>query len=168
MSFGQLPNERVSIPEVTISPFRILPFFSSIYSVKIANPGPVALYSIYPTVYFDSQEDSRDFISILPPFSNTVTQVELPFSILGNDTPNIIQVNVGTSNAQITTNKNQIVTESLLVILVAIIILVIIVLIRLRKIKIDRIFATIGNLKNKFNVRANQKTSQNKDNPEGL
>jgi len=143
VSFGKLPSEKVSNPSVTMYPIRTLPFFSAIYGVKIQNPGPVALYSIYPTIYYDSIEHNRDLINVLPPFAVAETRVTVPFSILGKDTPHVIGVKVGLSSAQITTNKNQVVVGSLLIISILLIIIVLTILLRRKKDKILRFFGRI-------------------------
>ena len=140
VSFGQLPTDRVSIPRVSIKPLRILPFFSSIYTFTVENPGPAALYSVYPTIYYDSSEKSRELIEVLPPYSTSVIDLTLPYSFLGKDTPNIIKVVVNSSSDQIMTNKKQIVVNSLIIVSLVLILATLIILVRLKKIKILSIF----------------------------
>lgn len=135
VSFGQLPISKLSNLGVSIKPYRTLPFFSSIYSITVHNPGPVAVYSVYPTIYYDSEEKNREFIEVLPPFSSEQIYLTLPYSILGKDTPNIIKVVVDSSRAEVITNKKQVIVHSLLVISVFLIILTLLVLIRIGKIK---------------------------------
>jgi hypothetical protein len=168
VSFGKLPDNRVSIPTVSISPVRVLPFLNSIYGVKIINPGPQALYSVYPTVFFDGKEGVRDFVEILPPFSNYQTQVSVPFSILGKNSPSIVEVKVGGSSAKIVTNKSQVITISLLAISVLLVIVIIIVLIRLKKITFKRLFATIALVRQKIYDRFTKKASKTEDKPQNL
>jgi transglutaminase-like putative cysteine protease len=163
VSFGQLPENKISIPTVTIKPYRILPFFSSIYSVTVGNPGPVALYSVYPVIYFDSSEKTTDFINILPPFSNDQIQVTLPYSFLGKDMPSVIKVTVNGSESQILTNKKQIVLGSLLAISFVLIIIMAFVFIRIKRINIFSIFAKIGARKAE-NEKPNIQTPENKVN----
>jgi transglutaminase-like putative cysteine protease len=163
VSFGQLPENKISIPTVTIKPYRILPFFSSIYSVTVGNPGPVALYSVYPVIYFDSSEKTTDFINILPPFSNDQIQVTLPYSFLGKDMPSVIKVTVNGSESQILTNKKQIVLGSLLAISFVLIIIMAFVFIRIKRINIFSIFAKIGARKAE-NEKPNTQTPENKVN----
>ncbi|MCX6705079.1 MAG: transglutaminase-like domain-containing protein, partial [Candidatus Woesebacteria bacterium] len=92
VSFGKLPENRTTNLNISFTPIRTLPFLNSIYSVKIDNPGPQALYSVYPTVYFDSKEASRDFIETLPPYSSYKMIVKVPFSVLGKGSPSIVEV----------------------------------------------------------------------------
>jgi hypothetical protein len=168
VSFGKLPENRVSTPTVSISPVRVLPFLNSIYAVKIVNPGPQALYSVYPTVFFDGKEAIRDFVEILPPFSNYQMQASVPFSILGKDSPSIVEVKVGGSSAKIATNKTQVITISLLVISALLIIVIFIILVRLKKITFNRLFATIASAKQKIYGRFIKKASKIENKPPGL
>jgi hypothetical protein len=163
VSFGQLPDNRISIPAVSIKPFRVLPFFSSIYTVTVSNPGPVALYSIYPTVYYDNVEKTREIIDVLPPYSNDQIQVILPYSFLGKDTPNIIKIAVGSSHTEILTNKKQIVTTGLLVATVILAITMSIIFLRVKKIKIVSIFAKIWKSRKNGNTEPSKQTPQDKN-----
>lgn len=143
VSFGQLPKARISNPEVSIKAVRALPFFSSIYSVDIFNPGPVALYSVYPTIFYDSVEKTKELIGVLPPFSKDQIQITIPQSFFGKDMPNIIRVSVNSSQAETLTNKKQIVVESLLVVTLILIIVMAVIYIRVKKIKLVALFAKI-------------------------
>jgi hypothetical protein len=168
VSFGQLPENRISIPQVTITPVMTLPFINSVYSVKIVNPGPAALYGVYPTVYFDTTEKSRDFIDILPPFASYQANINVPFSLLGKSTPNIVEVSVGAASAQIPTNKTQVVINSLLVISFILILVVLGILVRLKKIKVSRFFAKIGAIPGKIYARFTKKSDQGGNNSQGI
>ncbi|KKR57633.1 MAG: Transglutaminase-like protein, partial [Candidatus Woesebacteria bacterium GW2011_GWC2_40_30] len=158
VSFGQLPSARISVPAVSIKPYRVLPFFSSIYTVTVSNPGPVALYSVYPTIYYDSSEKTRDVIEVLPPYSNKQIQITLPHSFLGKDMPNVIKVQVNSSQAK------QIVVDSLLVVTAFLIFITVFILVKVKKIKIFSIFAKIGASRNKNDAKSIDQTPQNKNN----
>ncbi|MCX6704122.1 MAG: transglutaminase-like domain-containing protein, partial [Candidatus Woesebacteria bacterium] len=138
VSFGKLPENRISSLNISIIPVRILPFLNSIYTVKIYNAGPQAMYSVYSIAYFDNKESSRDFIEVLPPYSTYKVNITVPFSILGKGSPNIVEVKAGGSSARITTNKTQVIIHSLLAISAFLIILVIFILIKLKKITFGR------------------------------
>jgi len=163
VSFGQLPDNKISIPQVSINPFRTLPFFSTIYTVTVTNPGPVALYSLYPIVYYDGIEKTKDFIEILPPFSSHQIQLTIPHSFLGKDMPNIIKVSVGQSEAETLTNKKQIVINSLLVVLGVLIVVMSIIFIRVKRAKIFDFFAKILARIRKNEKRPIEQTPENKD-----
>ena len=143
VSFGQLPSTKMSVPTVSISPIRNLPFLNSIYNVTVSNPGPTALYSIYPAIFYDSEEKSRTLIESLPPYSNAHIQIVLPYSLLGKDTPNTIKVSVNSASAELVTNKKQVIIYSLVAVLLFIMILTIIVLAKLKKINFIKFFAKI-------------------------
>lgn len=162
VSFGQLPENKISIPAVAIKPFRVLPFISSLYTVTVTNPGPAALYSIYPTIYYDSNLKTQELIHVLPPYSNQNIEIALPYSFLGKETPNVIRVSVNSSDAQIMTNKKQIVIDSLIVVLVLITILTVFVLIKVKKIKISSFFAKILSSKKKNDEKSIGQTPQDK------
>ena len=143
VSFGNLPANRNSTPQVSISVMRNIPFLSTIYSVNVYNPGPSSIDVFYPTVYFDDKEHSRDFVQILPPYASYTTQITVPFSLLGKDTPDIIKVIANGSQAQISTNKSQIVINSLLTIFAVFVILMMLILLKLKRLKFNWITATI-------------------------
>jgi hypothetical protein len=161
VSFGKLAEIRTSTPELTEVPKRTLPFLDSIYTVKIYNPGPVALYAQYATVYFDNKERSRDFINVLTPYSTYEIQVRVPFSLLGKDTPNKVKVVVDGSQIEIETNKAQVVINSLLTICGVFILLIILLLIKLKKINLSRITGTIRSEYGRFT----RKISKNSNKP---
>jgi hypothetical protein len=164
VSFGKLPENRISVLNISIIPVRVLPFLNSVYSVKIENPGPQALYSVYPTVYFDNKEASRDFVEVLPPFSSYQMSVNVPFSILAKGSPSIIEVKASGNSAKIETNKTQVIINSLLVISALLIIIVMIVLIKLKKITFNKLFATIASAKHYIHERFIKKPTENKNN----
>jgi len=165
VSFGKLPDNRIANPSISITPIRVLPFLNSIYSAKIVNPGPQALYSVYPTVYFDGKEKNRDFIEVLPPFSNYQMQISVPFNFLGNGSPSIVEVRVGGSSAKVVTNKTQVIINSLLVLFFLLILVIIVVLIKLKKIPFIKFFATITSAKQKLYGRFIEKSPQDKKSP---
>lgn len=164
VSFGQLPENKIGSANVSIKPYRVLPFFSSVYSVNITNPGPIALYSVQPAIYYDSKEKTRENIEVLPPYSNTVIHITLPYSFLGKDMPSVIKVNVGANQAEVLTNKKQIVVNSLLVVLLIFIIITAFIFIKVKKIKIMNFFAKItGRNENKIEA-VTEELPKNKNN----
>ena len=158
VSFGTLPADRNSIPQISLNTDPTIPFFESTYTVKVYNPGPSSLDSFYPTIYFDNKERSRAFVQVLPPYSTYTSQIKIPFSILGKNTPDNIKVMVDESQANVSTNKAQIIVNSLLVLFVLFIIIVILVLIRLKKLKFGKITATIAGIYAKI-TRKSRKNS---------
>lgn len=168
VSFGKLPANRDTNPLVSIIPVRTLPFLNSIYSVRVDNPGPQALYSTYLTVYFDGKEENRNYLEVLPPYANYQFNVNVPFSLLGKGSPNIIDVKVGASTASVATNKSQVIVNSLLGISAFLFVLIIAVLVKLKKITFKHFFATIASTRHKIHDRFTKKSPENKNNSQGL
>lgn len=156
VTFGKLPEGRLSTPVLTAEVKRNIPFLSLIYTVKIANPGPEGLYSLYPTVSFDGKQVSRNFIEALPPYSNFSFDVDVPFSLLGKDTPENVKVEVLGSQISIPTNKNQVIINSILVLFGLFIVVMVGVLIKLKKITFGRLTATIRSIYGKFGRKSSQ------------
>jgi transglutaminase-like putative cysteine protease len=159
VSFGKLPDERNSDPSITITPVRSLPFLTSVYSAVVSNHGPIALYDIHPTVYFDGKEQAQNSIEALPPFSNFQMRINIPHTLLGGGTPSMLEVRAGNRAAKIPTNKNQVIITSLLTISVFLIVIVVLLLIRLKKIRFNNISATISGFKQKIYDRFHRKAS---------
>lgn len=166
VSFGQLPTNKVSIPEVSLQPLRTLPLLDSIYTATINNPGPTALYSLYPTIYYDSLENRRSVIDVLPPFSKQQIQITIPYSILGKNTPNMLRVSVNSSFSELITNKKQVILYSLVGVLFIISIIIIVILVKLKKISILKYFGKI--LSRRKNEQNTIQNSENKDIPQSL
>ena len=165
VSFGTLPNNRITNLNISISPVRILPFLNSIYLVNVSNPGPQAVYSVYPTVYFDNKQSSRDYVDVLPPYSNYQFNVNIPFSLLGKSFPSVVEVMVNGSVVKIATNKTQVIINSLLVVSAFLIMIIIIILIRLKKITFSRLSATIASVKTKIHDGFIRKSFKNQNLP---
>lgn len=165
VSFGKLPEERTSNLRIFFTPVRTLPFLNSIYSVKIENPGPQAVYTVYPTVFFDNKEETREFIEVIPPMANYKMNVNVPFSLLGKGSPDIVEVKAAAYSARITTNKTQVIIHSLLAISALLIIIIIFVLIRIKKVTFKKVFVTIASVRDKIYEKITRKSNQNGNNP---
>ncbi len=161
VSFGKLGESRNAIPSLKAETKRALPFLGSLYSVEVRNPGPSAIYSLYPTVFFDGVQKNRDFISVLPPYSHTQVEVNVPFSLLGKDTPDTIKIAADGSQIEIPTNKMQVVAASLLVLFMIFSVIVILVLIKLKKITFNPILAKIAAVEEAMYDKFNRKSGKN-------
>jgi hypothetical protein len=159
VSFGQLPDDKNSIPQISVAAQRNIPFLDTLYSVKIYNPGPASLDAVYPTVYFDGKEHSRDFIQILPPFATYQSQIKVPFSLLGKNTPDSIRVSVNESQVELSTNKIQVVINSLLVLFIFLIIIIVSVIIRHKKLNLRKITGIITGAYAKITGKSPQNTN---------
>ena len=110
---------------------------NSVYSLSVSNPGPASISPLYLTVYFDSAEESRDFIDYLPPYASYKTEIVIPFSLLGKDTPDRVRVVADGAQIEIATNKNQVIVNSLISIFILFLAVVLGILIKLGKIRIN-------------------------------
>ena len=164
VSFGSLPESRNSIPQITINTIRNIPFLNTIYSVRVYNPGPSALDVFYPTVYFDNKEHSRDFVQVLPPYATYQSQIKVPFSLLGKETPDSIKVVANGSQMEVSTNKTQVVTNSLLVLFVIFLIIVLLVMVKLKKLSLTKI---TGIITGKYAKTAGKSTQDTNNPPTG-
>lgn len=160
VNFGTLPVSRISTPQISAIIKRNIPFMNLLYSVQVRNPGPEGLYSLFPTIYFDNKEMNRDFIEALPPYSNNTFDVNVPFSLLGKDTPEAVKIVVDGSQISVPTNKTQVIINSLLAVTVFLIIVIIFVLIRLKRITFKRAFATIQGIYAKLSGKSDQSSGQ--------
>ncbi len=136
VAFGSLPEKRSSTLEVTGQFLANLPLINSRVVANIFNPGPSALYNVYPVVYFDGKEYQRDYLQVIPPYSNNEIDLVIPFGILGSKTPDSIKVTALESQVTIKTNKSQFVVESLVFLLLILLISTFALLVRLKKINL--------------------------------
>jgi transglutaminase-like putative cysteine protease len=146
VSFGRLPAERNSIPQIKIKTVRNIPFLDFQYGVDIYNPGPSTMYSFYPSVYFDNVLRTRDLVQILPPFSTYHAQIKIPYNLLGKNMPDNVKVVVNEVQINMLTNKSQVIINSLIILFAIFIFLLILVLIKLGKLKFDKISIAFVNI----------------------
>ena len=155
VSFGTLPEERVSHPEITVVTKRPVPFGPPRLAITIRNPGPVALYNLSPAVSFNGSNTKTEIIEVLLPYAHYEIESAVPYSFLGRSTPETVTVLVADSQVQVPTNKNQIILESAIVLLLLLLILVLVILIRFKKIQIskfrDKIRMLVGRITKKDN-----------------
>jgi transglutaminase-like putative cysteine protease len=151
VSFGKLPEDRFTVPVVSLAGKRPTILLDSVYRIKIENPGPAALYSLYTNVYFDDREESRNFIEMLPPHSSYEMDVKVPFSLLGKDTPDKVRVTAESSHIEIPTNKSQVIVNSLITIFAVFFAVLTGILLKLKKISFAPLLDFISrNFKMKF------------------
>ena len=140
VSFGSLPQERNSKLKIEANLEGWIPLISNRLDINIYNPGPVAVYDIWPQIYFDGfkKEVSTNFDKLLP-FESGKTFIEIPFSFLGAKTPNSVKVSILEDEVSIPTNKNQVVIYNLLFIFIVALLILLTILIRLKRINFDKI-----------------------------
>ncbi len=164
VSFGKLPENRTSIPVLSVVGKQLIPFLDSTYIVKLENPGPVALYSLFPIIYFDNAVKRKDFIEVMPPYSSSKIEIKVPFSVLGHGTPDVVKIVTLGSQIEIPSNKTQVVINSLLMLSALFLLIILGVLIRLKKITFGRFTAKIQGVKSKLYERFGRKSYKDKDN----
>ncbi len=146
ISVGKLPQYRNSIPKLKISTIRNLPFFDMLYSVQVENPGPASMYSFYVNVYYDDKLNSQTKVALLPPYSENLTKIKIPYSLLGKNMPDKIKVVVNESQIVLLTNKTQVIINSLVMLFAFIIFVIILLLAKLKKHSFERIFDKISRI----------------------
>ena len=137
VNFGQLPEERVSHPQISVETQRGIPFLGSKMKISIKNPGPAALYDLTPQVYFDKIPQNKETIQVLPPYSSTTLSTVVPFSFLGNKTPDSVTVMVAESHITVPTFKKQVIIYNLLALSLLLFGVIIFILIRLKKLRLE-------------------------------
>lgn len=134
VSFGSLPEERNSKVKISAEVGGWIPFLPNKLNLIIQNPGPVALYSLTPSVLFDNKKQTSDiFIESLLPFQTFETTLEIPFSFLGTNTPETVTVEVEGESVSVPTNKTLVVIINLIFIFVSAILILLTFLFRLKK-----------------------------------
>lgn len=149
VSFGKLPEIRTVTPKISVQSKHTIPFIGTYLDVKVRNPGPLALYKLSPSIYFDDKLKNSQEVEILPPYANVDLQIKVPFSLLGKDTPDVVRVVANQSSIEIPTSKSQVVLMSLASLFAVFSAAIVLILIRLKKIKFDRISAKIASLYDK-------------------
>jgi len=139
VSFGSLPEARNSNLEVTANIEGWIPLISNRLNIKITNPGPSAVYKVIPNIYFDGvkKEANINILELLP-FQESKSIVEIPFSFLGINTPNIVKVEVLGEEVIIPTNKKHVIIYNLLFIFVVTILILVTIMFRLKKWKFPK------------------------------
>lgn len=150
VSFGQLPENRVSSPEIQAKTQSTFPFSDGKIEIIIYNPGPIALYNLVPEIYFDEKREGNDSIEILPPFSRYKIQVKIPFSFLGRNTPSNIKILVDGKQLNVPSSKNLVIIYNLIVIFLILAIIILSVYLRYKKFSFVNLWINVKELTLKF------------------
>ena len=143
VNFGQLPDKKVSIPETMATIEKSPGLFGKNIQVKIFNSGPVALYNLSSEVLYDSKVAQKVEIDILPPFASYTYESYMQYGILGVKAPEKITIVTLDQKIEIPTNKSQIITYNLALILFLILLFLSIIILRLKKINPFKFFTFI-------------------------
>mgnify|MGYP001575827667 FL=1 len=135
VSFGSLPSVRNSKPIIEAKLEGWVPLIANKLDIFITNPGPSALYSIKPKIYFDDVEMVTDSsFDILMPFQTYRTYIDIPFSFLATKTPEKVKIIIDGEEVIVATSKKQVVIYNLLFIFAVVILVLVTILVRLKKI----------------------------------
>lgn len=137
VSFGRLPNKKNSEIEISAKKGRSLPFLSNKIFVTLRNSGPVALYDIHPQALFDGIVSQEDFISVLPPYATYETEIVVPYSLLGKNTPQEVKIIAESKEVIVPTSKGKIVILNLTTLTLILITVTLILLNRMGKFKVS-------------------------------
>jgi len=135
VNFGQLPEKRISTPEIKLEA-KSLSFLKRSFSIVIENKGPAAIYDTSYHILFDKSEVKSERLDVLLPFSKVETQISLPFSFLAKNAPSSLVVEVSGSRAEAPINKTQIVVTQLILLFIGTIVFIAAIIMRLKKISL--------------------------------
>ena len=139
VSFGTLPTDRNSKPSIEAKLEGWVLLIANKLDIFITNPGPSALYSIRPKIYFDNVEIVTDSsFDILMPFQTYRTYIDIPFSFLATKTPEKVKIIIDGEEVTVATSKKQVVIYNLLFIFVVVILVLVTILFRLKKISVPK------------------------------
>jgi len=164
VNFGNLPDKRVSYPQISYVNNQPLPFFSNKILVKVYNPGPVALYNLTPEIDFDSKSSQGTTIDVFPPYATYDMVLSVPFSFLGNKTPDKITILLLDQKVEIPTFKSQVIIYNLLAIFLIFAILVGTIVLRIKRVSLFKIYAKFF-LKNAQSIKKPPEVSQPQTKP---
>ena len=153
VNFGRIPKKRNSTVTMTYKLLRNIPFTAIKYEIEIYNEGPTALYNLKASVFFDNNSVEEKNIEVLPPYGKTTFQLEIPYSLLGRNTPSKAEIFALNSQIELKTYKNRVITDSLFVLFFIIIFLIIALIIKLKPRIVLKICYRIKSLFKKNNTQ---------------
>jgi len=136
VNLGQLPKLRTSLPSIMLSKTKTIPFFDTKMKANIYNSGPSALYDVDIKVYFDDEISDSYMIDEILPYSSHESDIFIPFSLLGKNTPKKVTYSVSGSDVEAPAGKTFVIIYNLLVILVIVSAIIVYILVKLGKIKL--------------------------------
>jgi len=141
VNFGQIPQKRSSKASVELLDRSRFPFSDQIVKYRVINDGTGALYNLPVEVFFDGVVAERFVIDSLAPYGYFDTTIRIPFSLLGNATPDKIQVRVSGEDFSVQSNKFRMIVYNMVAVLLIIALVLITTLWRLGK--LEKLFAGI-------------------------
>lgn len=113
VTFGQLDTKKIDALQITSESVKIIPFTSSKILITLENKGQKAIYNLRPKIYFDEEYHQEYHIDTLLPFSKIEIQVITPFTLFGNNYPNIIKMSTDEKEIILSSGKTKIVIINL-------------------------------------------------------
>ena len=165
VNFGQLPEERISSPEISAKVKNSLPFMHTQVSVVIKNPGPTALYNMEPAIFFDEILAERTIIPVLPPYASYEFKTLIPFSFLGTNTPEKVVVTAANTKVLIPSNKTQVIIYNLLAIFFVFSLIIAVVVIKIKKITFSKVKNSLRAISTRFKLKRGETEQDNKIQP---
>lgn len=139
VTFGSLPQVRNSKLDLNVKTESWIPLISNKIDLTILNNGPVAVYNIKPKIYFDEVEiENKNEMEVLLPFQKYQSTLDVPFSFLGTNTPDLVRIVVNEEEITIPTNKKQVLIYNLIFIFVVAFLILLTIIIRLKKWKFPK------------------------------
>lgn len=135
--FGQLPKQRGVNLQVENSVLSQLPFSDEIVSTKITNSGTGAAYNESVQFTFDNVHALKSrTVDVIPPYGSYETNVDIPYSFLGQKTPAKVQVLLdGTKQSEFTTYKSFVTISNLLMMFLFVFFIVFVVYLKFKDAK---------------------------------
>lgn len=158
VNFGQLPERKLSKPQIVAETKTNIPFNGMEMVVKIVNNGPLALYDLEPKIYYDENLAYSNSIKLLPPYASFETTAIVPFSFMGRKTPESVEILVADEKITIPSFKAQVIIYNLVALFVAILAVSTVIFIKIRK-KNAKLLPFLAKNKNSLlrNARAENK-----------
>lgn len=165
VNFGQLPENKVSVPEIFASLTKSPGLFGKRIRVSIKNPGPAALYNTTSEVFFDGSLAQKTEIDILPPYATYEYETFMPYGLLGSKTPEKVIIVTAGQKVEVPTNKGRIVIYNLALVLIILMAVSTIIILRLKRINLFSYFTKVFYT---AKLAIHEKFKKNKNNNQGL
>src|SRR4030043_1680806 len=134
VNFAKLPEIKTSDIKITANIIRKIPLIGAEIEVTLYNPGPVALYNITPTVFFDDEKNLFNTIDVITPFNSTKFSFRIPFTLLGTKTPEKIVIIAGEKRLEVPSYKSSVIITSLVTLFIILLLIAIFIIFRLKRI----------------------------------
>jgi len=116
VTFGQLDSINKDALDIKLESLRIIPFANTRIIVTLENRGEKAIYNLKPIIYFDDIKHQEYHIDVLLPFSKEEIQVFTPFTLFGNNYPDLIKFSTEEKEVILSSGKTRIVIINLTIV----------------------------------------------------